>query len=141
MSTKILLRPIREIMTEKLITIQANTTLLDAAKLMHMHKIGGLAVVDEDRLVGIITESDLTRTTALGANPRVTPVREFMSNPVITCSPTTSISEVVRKMCENHIRHILVVDDMSKPIGIVSSRDLICNEVPLSRLEPLFLRE
>jgi CBS domain-containing protein len=141
MSTEILLRPIREIMTENVITIQANRTLLDAAKLMYTHKIGGLPVVNEDRLVGIITERDLTKTTALGANPRVTPVTEFMSSPVITCSPNASISEVLKIMCENHVCHMVVVDEMRKLIGIVSSRDLVCNGVPLSELRFLFSRE
>jgi len=118
-------KSVSEIMTKKVVTISPNKTLMDAAKIMYEKKIGSLAVLDDNnKLVGILTKSDLTRATSLGIDPKVATVEKFMSTPVITASPEASIAEVSKMMHENRVRHILVVNFTGELVGIIASYDL-----------------
>lgn len=98
-------------------------TLSEVARRMHDHGIGGLPVTDDDVLVGMITERDLVRALAYGADPKVTPVAEYVSLHIATATPDEDSAPVARRMLDGGIRHLPVTrgEDV---VGIISLRDL-----------------
>lgn len=99
--------------------------VLDAAMHMTEKRIGALAVLEEDRVVGIFSERDLmTRVVAKGLNPREVLVDEVMTRDLVVASPQESYEEALAKMQEAGIRHLIIVDG-SQLVGLLSLRDLL----------------
>jgi CBS domain-containing protein len=104
--------------------IEPGRSVLDASRQMNLHRIGSLAVVEEGRLVGIITERDiLTRVVAAELPPATTKVSEVMTSHVLVCEPCTSLDELRSLMRQRRIRHVPVVSD-GQLAGMVSIGDL-----------------
>ncbi len=101
------------------------TTIVEAACLMNEHRIGGLAVLDQDdRIVGVFTERDMmTRVVARELNPRETRVGDVMTSPVITCAPDAMLECLRELMREKRIRHVPVVEE-GRVLGMISIGDL-----------------
>jgi CBS domain-containing protein len=99
-------------------------TVRSAARLMKEKKIAAVLVMDGERLVGIITERDMTvRVIAAGLNPETTLARDIMTANPDTLSPDDKASDAIRMMRERNYRHLPVVDGQ-KVVGMVSVRDL-----------------
>ena len=99
--------------------------VFDAIQLMADKNVGALPVVDSGQLVGMISERDYTRKVSLkGKSSKQTPVREIMTQEVVTVNVTESISECMRVMTECRIRHLPVMEG-EKMIGLVSLGDLV----------------
>ncbi|MFG0329496.1 MAG: CBS domain-containing protein [Phycisphaerales bacterium] len=106
-------------------TIDPDTTVLDAARLMNTERIGSLVVVNKGKVVGIFTERDLMRrVVAQEKNPGDTKVGQAMTTGVIAAGPHTSLDEVRAIMREKRIRHMPVIDDNEKLVGMLSIGDL-----------------
>lgn len=117
---------VRDIMGAPPITTRVGSSLADAVRLMWDNKIGSVLVVGEDgRLAGILTERDVMYAAAKGLLCEGRGVSDVMSRNVITVSPDDDVSTVVEKMRQFNIRHLPVVDDEGRPIGVVSIRDVI----------------
>ena len=87
--------------------------------------IGALPVIDNSRLIGIISERDYTRKVILkGLSSKDTPVRDIMTREVLTASPSDSIADCMRVMTEKRVRHLPVLEG-TKMIGIVSIGDVM----------------
>ena len=114
---------VRDVMTEATITESAADTLRAAAERMWRHQTGSLLVMDKDRLAGIITERDLLRAVALGADPGTVTVREAMTTSVFTARPDLPLQEAARVMASRWIRHLPVVEQ-GRVLGVVSMRDV-----------------
>ncbi len=113
----------------EVITISADGTVLEAARVMNERGIGGLVVTDADRLLGIFTERDiLRRVVAAGRDPASTPIREVMTTPVACCRPETTIDECRSVMTAKRIRHLPVIDDDGRR-GIVTVGDIVAHRV------------
>jgi CBS domain-containing protein len=111
------------------ISVQPSDTVLQAANLMNDINIGGVVVLDDDRLAGIFTERDvLRRVVAQGLDPATTPVAEVMTTPVITCPPELSLDECAALMTRRGVRHVPVQVE-GRLIGLVSIRDLMAYKV------------
>jgi len=119
---------IRDILNHKgnqIHTISPRATALDAAMLMNEHKIGALLVLDNDQLVGIITERDVLRkVVAQRQDPAHTGVKDIMTSKVICCHDKTPIEEVRGIFMSQRIRHLPVVDEQGQVAGMVSIGDL-----------------
>jgi|TARA_B100001750_G_scaffold226355_1_gene219046 CBS domain-containing protein len=102
-----------------------DASVFEAARLMSEKKIGGVLVIAEPyKLVGIITERDLTtKVIANNLNPKKTRVEEIMTTNVHTISPKDSPRNALAKMKKLGFRHLPVVDN-NRIVGIVSIRDL-----------------
>jgi CBS domain-containing protein len=99
-------------------------TVRQAARLMRDKKIAAVLVMEFDRLVGIITERDMTvRVVAAGLDPDTTPVREIMTANPDTLAPSDTASDAIRMMKSRNYRHLPVVDG-GQVVGMVSVRDL-----------------
>ena len=108
------------------LSTHADTTVLDAIRMMVGANVGALLVTVEDRPTGIFTERDyLRRVTLEGRDETTTPVREIMSSPIVYVSPDTSIDECMGVMTERRIRHLPVLTDGRDVVGIVSIGDLV----------------
>ena len=111
------------------VTIGTGETALAAAEKMNARGIGGLVVVEADRVVGIVTERDiLRRVVAEQREPARARVHDIMSAPVATCRPDTSFAECRAFMTAKRIRHLPVVDEQGL-CGIVTIGDLLAQEV------------
>jgi CBS domain-containing protein len=124
-----------DIMTQPPITTKLNTKLVEAAKTMIEKRIGSLLVVDEEgKLRGIITERDIVFATSQGWDPTQREVWEVMSENPITVTPDTDIVEVIEKMRTMDVRHMPVVDQEGKPVGVIASRDILDTVLTLTEL-------
>lgn len=106
-------------------SIAPDATVFEAIQLMGDKNIGALLVTWEEKLVGVISERDYTRKVALkGKSSRETKVREIISSPVVSTTPSHSVEECMRLMTSNRVRHLPVLEG-EKLVGIVSIGDLV----------------
>jgi CBS domain-containing protein len=110
-------------MTQATITETASDTLRAAAERMWRQQTGSLLISERGRLAGIITERDLLRAVALGADPENSTVDEAMTTEVFTVPPDMPLHEAAREMAARWIRH-LPVEENGRLVGIVSMRDV-----------------
>lgn len=111
------------------VTMVAEESVLNAARLMNERGIGGVVVTDGDGMVGIFTERDiLRRVVAEQRDPAGTRIRDVMTTPVVTSRLEATLEQCVGIMTEKRIRHIPVVSD-SGPEGIVTSGDIMAYQV------------
>ncbi|GGP19334.1 histidine kinase [Thermocladium modestius] len=108
----------------RVITCGINEPLRDAAKKMNENNVGSVVVVDGGKVVGILTERDLVRAVASGV-PLDAPVSRIASRNLIIARQGESMLTVGMKMIEHQIRHIPVVDDDGKVVGVLSIRDVL----------------
>lgn len=103
------------------------TATSEAMRLMAEKDVGALLVLDDGKLVGIITERDLARKITLaGRDPASTHVREIMSERVLYVRPEHTTDECMALMIERHVRHLPVLDD-GRIVGMVSIRDVVAD--------------
>ena len=114
---------VRDVMTEATVTDATTDTLRSAAERMWREQTGSLLVLDGERLAGIITERDLLRALALGADPATVTVDEAMTTEVFTVPPDMPLLDAAREMATRWIRHLPVADD-GRLVGMVSMRDV-----------------
>jgi CBS domain-containing protein len=109
--------------------ITPDALVVDALKLMAEKEVGSLLVLDEGKLVGIVSERDYARKVILkGKSSLDTPVREIMTPKVISVRPENTIEECMALMTDKHIRHLPVVVD-EKVVGVVSIGDVVKAEL------------
>jgi len=105
--------------------VPPDATVFDALKLMADKNIGSVLVMEDGRLVGILSERDYARKVILhGRTSHDTPVSEIMTAEVKTISPDEPIDACMALMTERHIRHLPVVAD-EKVIGLISIGDVV----------------
>jgi len=110
-------------MTEAMVTETASDTLRSAAERMWRQQTGSLLITDDGRLTGILTERDVLRAVALGADLTRSTVDEAMTAEVFTVPPDMPLHEAAREMATRWIRHLPVVEN-GKLLGVVSMRDV-----------------
>jgi CBS domain-containing protein len=120
-----ILDQIEEIMNKEVATAKPDDHLVDAAKTMLERKIGCVVVVEREKVVGIVTESDLIRCTASGFDPNRKLVKDVMNSPPVTCTPEAPVEEAYAHMRKNNIRHLPIVGEDGALVGIVTMKDLI----------------
>ncbi|BEP96054.1 CBS domain-containing protein [Acidovorax sp. sif1233] len=107
-------------------TIGPATSVFDALKLMADKGIGALIVTEGADIVGIFTERDYARKIALmGRTSSVTQVRDVMTTAVLFVRPDHTSEQCMQLMTGNRLRHLPVVDDSSKLVGMISIGDLV----------------
>jgi len=116
---------VEEIMSTPPIAISPNASASEVAKIMTEKKIGCLIVVENKRVVGIVTRRDLVeKVLAKEKNPVKTRVREIMSTPVIYVKPGTPILEVAKIMSRHDIRHVPVINNRGL-VGVITDKDIL----------------
>ncbi|MFG2680020.1 CBS domain-containing protein [Streptomyces sp. NPDC048392] len=151
-----MVRIVGEVMTQDVVQAHRETPFKDVVRLLDRHRISGLPVVDDDdKVVGVISETDLVRrqaalstdgrarrfpirppgrsvrradATARGAMAQEligTTARELMSTPAITVHPEQRIADAARVMERHSVERLPVVDEEDRLIGIATRRDLL----------------
>lgn len=114
---------VRDVMTQAAVTESRNDSLRSAAERMWREQTGSLLIAEDGRLLGIITERDLLRAVALGADPDKTSIDETMTADVFTVGPDMQLQDAARHMAARWVRHLPVVE-AGQLLGVVSMRDV-----------------
>jgi len=134
---------IRAILNQKsreVFSISPDATVFKAVELMDAKNVGALLVMEQEQVVGIISERDYTRKVVLrGKRSRETKVAEIMSTNVTVTHPREPVEKCLRLMTDKHIRHLPVLDD-ERVVGVISIGDLVkhvisCQSAAIAHLE------
>jgi len=125
---------VSSIMTKKVIVQTDNQTIQAISNTMYENNIGNVLIIrnyvaqdsiKQDKVVGIITERDIVRIVG-SFDPTLyhLPVREIMSKPIISITPTCSLKDAMETMQTKNIRRLPILEPEGKLVGIITSRDL-----------------
>ncbi|HVL00172.1 MAG TPA: CBS domain-containing protein [Dongiaceae bacterium] len=125
------MKHVREILKSKAIketfTVQPTTKVLEALRLMSEKGVGAMLVVENKRLVGIVTERDYARKVILMARSSHTAtVSEIMTSDIFTVDPDQTIDECMELLTDKRVRHLPVIDE-GRLIGLISIGDVVKN--------------
>jgi CBS domain-containing protein len=116
---------VRDVMTRGVICVEPDTILQEAADQMRRLDVGMLPVCSNDRLVGSLTDRDITvRSTAEGYDPWTIHVADVMTPEVIYCHEDQDVDEAAGLMKEKQVRRLPVLNRAKRMVGIVSLGDL-----------------
>lgn len=122
------MQTISEIMTTDVEVVRPEETLRDAARAMADLDVGSLPVCDGRKLIGMITDRDITVRAIAEGKGSETPISEVMTDEVIWCTDTDSVDEVLQQMSDAQVRRIPVVDKDRQLVGIVALGDIALEE-------------
>jgi CBS domain-containing protein len=115
---------IKEVMTRDVRACEPNATVADAAKVMSQEDVGPVPIVEDGRLIGIVTDRDIVvRVVAEGRDPNATTVSEIASTKLVTVSPDDDLDEALKLLAERQIRRLPVVEG-DRLVGIVAQADI-----------------
>lgn len=116
---------VKECMTKQVNLGTPDMTLLEAAKVMRDGDFGVLPIEENDRLIGMLTDRDLTiRGIAEGKDPEAVKVREIMTPNVLYCYEDQTLDEVAENLGDNQVRRLPVMNRQKRLVGILSLGDL-----------------
>jgi len=108
-----------------LYAVAPDDPVLTAVRAMAEHHVGALLVMQQETLLGIVSERDYARKVILlGRSSNDTAVRQIMSSPVVTVGLDTSVEDCMRLMTERRIRHLPVLEGR-RVVGVISIGDLV----------------
>ena len=116
---------VKDVMTKHAECLSPTASLQTAAQRMKDLDVGSFPVCEYDRIVGIITDRDITvRGVCRGCDPKTTTVREIMTSHVVFCFENQEVHEAARRMRSKQIRRLVVLDRNRQFVGMVSLGDL-----------------
>lgn len=116
---------VAEVMTRDAVTLAPNETVQAAARKMDELNVGALPVCDGTKLVGMITDRDIVvRAVSAGMDPNSSTVRSIASGPVAWCFDDDDVTVAERKMSDQQIRRLPVVDHDKHLVGMITLGDL-----------------
>ncbi len=125
MQSRIPAMKVAEVMTPATVYDTPSDTLAEASAKMWQQQTGSLLIMDNERLIGIVTERDVLRVVAEGRDPKAVSLRDVMTTDVVTCGSNTTLRDAAQIMFDRWFRHLPVVDDTGRVVGIISLRDLV----------------
>jgi CBS domain-containing protein len=121
-------KSVRDAMTEDPRSIGASASVVEAARLMREQHIGSLPITHDEKLVGMITDRDITtRVVAEAADPNTTSVEDVYSRDLISVEPDNDLDEALQLMARHQVRRLPVVED-GRLVGIVAQADIALSE-------------
>jgi CBS domain-containing protein len=122
-------------------TIAPTATLVDVARRLAAKKVGALVVISDSGAVeGIVSERDVVRALAAGADMLGAPVSSIMTRNVVSCGESDTIDELMSAMTQHRFRHMPVMED-GRLVGIVSIGDVVKHRVAEVELEASAMRD
>jgi CBS domain-containing protein len=129
---------VREIMTAKVLTVRPDTSIFQIAKLMRDEDIGSVPVVENEKLIGIVTDRDIVIRALAESQPgKNMDARAVMSSRVLYCFEDQTVEEVLANMGDQQVRRLPVVDRDKRLVGVVSLGDLAEKAPPANAGESL----
>jgi CBS domain-containing protein len=120
---------VRDVASSAVVVVGPEHTVREAASLMAQHHVGSAVVTDAEQLAGILTERDVLKQVAGGADPDGTTVADMMTRDVVTVGPDWDLVEAAEEMARRRIRH-LVVFEGGQLLGVLSVRDVLPHLLP-----------
>src|ERR1043166_766860 len=118
-------KSVQDLMTKNPCSIDADKSVVYAAKMLRDEDVGLAPIVEGDRLIGTVTDRDIAiRVVAEGKDPEATPVREIASTDLVTIDPAQDIDEAPRLMAQHQVRRLPVVEEDGKLVGVVAQADV-----------------
>jgi CBS domain-containing protein len=116
---------VKEVMKREVATVAPDASVALAARMMRDQEVGCLPVLERERLIGMITDRDIVvRGVAEGLDPHRAIVREAMSANAIACSMEHTVEQARALMAANLIKHLPVLDERERLVGLIALRDL-----------------
>jgi CBS domain-containing protein len=117
-------KSVRDAMTENPRSIGASTSVVEAARLMREQDIGSLPITDDEKLVGMITDRDITtRVVAEAADPTSTSVEDVYSRDLVSVELDEDLDDALQLMARHQVRRLPVVEN-GRLVGIVAQADI-----------------
>ena len=121
-------KSVRDAMTEDPHSIGASAAVVEAARLMREEDVGSLPITEDEALVGMITDRDITmRVVAEAADPQRTSVGDICSRDLISVAPDNDLEEALQLMARHQVRRLPVVEN-GRLVGIVAQADVALRE-------------
>jgi CBS domain-containing protein len=118
-------KTVKDAMTSNPTTVTTDQTITDAAKIMKREDTGIVPITDGDRIVGVITDRDITiDVVAEGKDPQSTKVTELASHDLVTVDPQQDLDEALRLMAKHQVRRLPVVEEDGRLVGILAQADV-----------------
>jgi CBS domain-containing protein len=115
---------VSDVMSGRPRAVTPQTPLTEVAELMESEDVGSIPVVEEDRLVGIVTDRDIViRAIAKGKDPKGMPVSAISSRELVTVHPDDDLSDALELMARHQVRRVAVTAD-ERLVGVVSQADV-----------------
>ena len=116
---------VREHMTTKIVSASSSDSVQNIAKIMKKKRISAILIIDDDRLVGIVTERDfVSKVVADCLDPKTITAKDVMSSDIISGDPEMNIIKAATLMTEHKIKKLPVIDD-GHLVGLVTQTDLM----------------
>jgi CBS domain-containing protein len=120
---------VANLMTRSPVVVSEDDAIAGVAELLAGYEITGLPVIDgDDRLVGVISQTDLVRlrgSTLPWTGWHGLMVRNLMTTPAKTIAASGSLEEAARRMTDEHVHRLVVIDSRQRPIGVISESDIV----------------
>ena len=120
---------VRDVASSAVVVVGPEHSVGEAARMMDRHHVGSAVVTDAEQLAGILTERDVLKVVAQGADPEATKVADRMTRDVVTVGPDWDLVEAAGEMARRRIRH-LVVFEGGQLLGVLSVRDVLPHLLP-----------
>ena len=118
-------KSVQDVMTSNPASIEADSPVVEAARIMKEQDVGIIPVVEGGRLVGTVTDRDIAvRIVAGGKDPQSVNVREIASTDLVTVDPQQGLDEALRLMANHQVRRLPVVGEDGRLVGIVAQADV-----------------
>ena len=119
---------VKSVMSSPVHSISAQQSIFEAAKLMDSDDVGVLPVVDDDELVGIVTDRDIIVRAVANGSDLDDVVATIMTRTVETCRPDDDVDDALAQMGDAQVRRLPVVDNYGSVIGVLSIGDVARTE-------------
>jgi len=123
----------REIMKQRVISVQASVTVAQAARKMKAEQISILPVCDDyGRAIGVVTDRDIVlRACAAGLDAETTPVEQIMTQQPVRCSPDATLAHAEKLMLTHRTHRVLLADQEDKLVGLITLADIAQHQSPV----------
>ncbi|MDX6516996.1 MAG: hypothetical protein QOH73_2662 [Gaiellaceae bacterium] len=122
-------KTVQEVMTSNPSTVESSTPIVEAAEIMRREDVGSVPVVEDGRLVGILTDRDIVlRAVAEARDPRTVTCGDIASRHIATIDPHQTIEDAERLMAMHQVRRLPVCEEDGRLVGIVAQADVVRNE-------------
>jgi CBS domain-containing protein len=118
-------KSVREAMTPSVRTASPSQSLADAAQMMKSDDVGSIPIVEEGRVVGIVTDRDIAiRAVAEGVDPNAVTIADITSRELVTVEPDQDLDEALALMARHQVRRLPVVEEDGQLVGILAQADV-----------------
>ena len=116
---------VREIMSSPVKQISSSAMVSEAADKMKTFDVGALPILEDNKIVGMLTDRDIVvRTIAMDMDPKMTVIKDIFTPEVLCCFEEDDISAAAKIMEDNQVRRLVVLDNEKTVVGMISLGDL-----------------